>query len=58
MAKPNWGNTRSKGLWRHVEGTMTALKPYMVVNQVSVLSDGKTPAMEEQIEVRDMYCQS
>jgi hypothetical protein len=40
----------SKGLWRHVEGTAIAPKPYALVSSIPVLSDGKTPASEEQIE--------
>jgi len=40
----------SKGLWRHVLGTAIAPNPYMLLNRVSVLSDGKTGATEEQIE--------
>ena len=42
----------SKGLWRHVEGKAIAPKPYTLVNNIPVLSDGKTPAME-QIEARE-----
>jgi len=44
----------SKGLWRHVEGTAVAPKPYAVVNGEYFLSDLKTPAMEEQIESKEM----
>jgi hypothetical protein len=44
----------SKGLWRHVEGNAVVPKPYAVVNGVPVISDGKTPATEEQIEAREM----
>jgi hypothetical protein len=36
----------SKGLWRHVEGTATAPKPFAVVDSVLVLSDRKMPATE------------
>jgi hypothetical protein len=43
----------SKGLWRHVEGNAVAPKPYALVNGIAILSDGKTPATEEQIEVRE-----
>ena len=43
----------SKGLWRHVEGTAVVPKPYTLVNGVSVISDGKTPVTEEQIEARE-----
>jgi len=40
----------SKGLWRHILGTAVAPRPYMLLNGVHVLSDGKTGATEEQIE--------
>jgi len=43
----------SKGLWRHVEGKAVVPKPYALVNDIPVLSDGKTPATEEQIEARE-----
>ena len=43
----------AKGLWRHVEGKAVAPKEYAVVNGVPVVSDGKTPATEEQIEARE-----
>ena len=43
----------AKGLWRHVEGTATAPVPYAVNNRIPMLSDGKTPAMEDQIEVKE-----
>ena len=43
----------SKGLWRHVEGKAVAPKPYVLVNNIVILSDGKTPATEEQIEARE-----
>ena len=42
-----------KGLWRHAEGTVIVPKPYAMVNQDFILSDGKTAAMEEQIEARE-----
>ena len=32
----------SKGLWRHVEGLAVAPKPYIIVDKIPVLSDGKT----------------
>ena len=35
----------SKGLWRHVEGTAIAPKPYVLVVGITVLADGTTPAM-------------
>ena len=44
----------SKGLWRHVLGTAVAPRPYMLLNGVHVLSDGKTGATEEQIETREV----
>ena len=40
----------AKGLWKHVEEKGTLPKPYAEVNGIAVLSDGKTQAMEEQIE--------
>jgi len=43
----------SKGLWRHVEGTAVAPRPYAVVNGVHVLSDQTTPATDEQIEAKE-----
>jgi hypothetical protein len=43
----------SKGLWRHVEGTVIAPKLYTVINGESVLADRKTPAMEDQIKARE-----
>jgi len=43
----------SKGLWRHVEGTMVVPKPYAVVNGELFLIDLKTPATEEQIESKE-----
>ena len=43
----------SKGLWRHVEGTAIAPQPYALVAGVAVLSDGKTPATEEQVEAKE-----
>ena len=44
----------SKGLWRHVEGTAIAPKPYALVAGVPVLTDGMTQAMEDQIKAREM----
>jgi len=44
----------AKGLWRHVEGKATALKPYILVKGIQVLQDGKIPATEEQIETKEM----
>ena len=43
----------SKGLWRHVLGTAIAPKPYALLEGVPVLSDGKKPATEDQIESRE-----
>jgi hypothetical protein len=43
----------SKGLWRHVEGTAVAPKPYALLNGVPVIADAKTPATEEQIESKE-----
>src|SRR5271156_3695255 len=43
----------SKGLWRHVEGKTIAPKLYNILNGEYVLSDLKTPAMEEQIESKE-----
>ena len=44
----------AKGLWMHVEGRATMPTPYQLVNNVPTLSDGKTKAMEEQIETWEM----
>src|SRR6202161_3912155 len=44
----------SKGLWRHVEGLAVAPKPYIVADGTPVLSDGKTPATDEQLEVKEV----
>ena len=43
-----------KGLWRHVEGTAIAPKPYALVAGVLILTDGTTQAMEDQIKAREM----
>jgi LTR polyprotein gag-polypeptide-like protein len=43
----------AKGLWRHVVGTAIAPKPYELVGGVPVLTDGKTPATEDQIESKE-----
>ena len=51
-----------KGLWRHMEGT--APKPYVMADGIPVLANGKTEAMDEQIEVKEIrisefrYCPS
>jgi hypothetical protein len=42
-----------KGLWAHVEGRAAAPKPYQMVNGIYLISDGKTPATEEQVEHRE-----
>ena len=44
----------SKGLWRHVEGLAVAPKLYVVADKIPVLSDGKTPATEEQLEAKEI----
>ena len=44
----------SKGLWRHVEGTAVMPKPYVVADGTPVLSDGKTPATDEQLETKEI----
>ena len=46
-----------KGLWRHVMGTAIAPKPYALLDDVTVIADGKTPAMEEQIEAKEAKIQ-
>lgn len=43
----------AKGLWRHVLGTATAPVPYVVSQGKPMLSDGKTPATEDQIEAKE-----
>jgi gag-polypeptide of LTR copia-type len=42
-----------KALWRHVEGTVVAPKPYTVIENLHILADRKTPATEEQIEAKE-----
>ena len=42
-----------KGLWRHVEDTAIAPKPYALVARVPVLVDRTTQAMEDQIKARE-----
>jgi hypothetical protein len=39
-----------KDLWRHIEGTASALVPFPITNGVAMLADGKTVATEEQLE--------
>src|SRR5882762_2129754 len=43
----------AKALWRHVEGTAVAPKPYTEKNGVLLLADGNTPATDEQIEAKE-----
>ncbi|KIM92082.1 hypothetical protein PILCRDRAFT_203 [Piloderma croceum F 1598] len=43
----------SKGLWRHIQGTAIAPKPYAIVNGIPVLPDGKSEATEEQVEAKE-----
>ena len=43
----------AKGLWRHVEGSATAIVLYAVSNSVPMLADRKTPAMEDLIEAKE-----
>jgi len=40
---------KAKGIWKHVQGAACKPKPYAMVNNFYVLSDGKKHAMEEQI---------
>ena len=44
----------SKGLWRHVEGLAVVSKPYVIVDKIPVLSDGKTLATKEQLEAKEI----
>src|SRR5215471_4396096 len=43
----------SKGLARHVDGTARRPTSYQEVNGVLMLSDGTTPATEQQIEEKE-----
>ena len=43
----------SRGLWRHVKGVAVVPKPYVVADGIPVLADGKTAAMEEQLEAKE-----
>src|SRR5271155_2448895 len=43
----------AKGLWRHVLGTATAPVPYVVTEGIPMLSNGKTPATEDQIDAKE-----
>ena len=57
----NWSDYRprieramgAKGLWRHVLGKAVAPAPFMLLNGVPVLPDGKTEANEDQIESKE-----
>ena len=44
----------AKGLWRHMEGTATALVPFILSDGVPMLADGKTKATEDQIELKEL----
>ena len=43
----------AKELWLHVEGKATVPKPYVELNRITVLSNGKTCVTEEQIETKE-----
>ena len=43
----------AKGLWRHVLGTATVPVPYVVSQGKPMLSDGKTPATEDQLDAKE-----
>jgi len=43
----------SKALWRHIEGSSIAPKPYMEKDGVYLLADGTTHAMDDQIEAKE-----
>ena len=57
----NWANYKprlqkvmgSRGLWRHVEGVAIVPKLYLIADGIPVLADGKTVAMEEQLELKE-----
>ena len=57
----NWADYRPqickamgvKRLWRHVEGTAIAPVPHAITSGVAVLSNGKMPAAEEQLELKE-----
>ena len=44
----------SKGLWRHVKGTATTPVLYTVSKGIPMLNDGKTLAMDDQIELKEV----
>ena len=43
----------AKGLWRHNKGTAITPVPYVISGGIAMLSDGKTPASEEQLETKE-----
>ena len=43
----------SRDLWRHMEGVVVVPKLYVVADGTPVLADGKTTAMEEQLEAKE-----
>ena len=43
----------AKALWRHVEGTAVVPKPYIEKDGKLILADGKTAAMDDQIEAKE-----
>ena len=59
--RSNWANYEPciqkalglEALWRHIEGTAIAPKPYALVARVPILTDGMTQATEDQIEARE-----
>ena len=61
MDRNNWADyepqvmiaMKANGIWKHVLGTAYEPKLYTQVNGITVLSDGKTPATEEQIMERE-----
>jgi hypothetical protein len=42
-----------KGLWRHVERTASVPVLFAITNGIPMLSDGKTPAMEDKIDAKE-----
>ena len=48
------GSDGVKRLWRHIEGTTAVPKLHTLDAGVPVLSDGRTPATEDQIEAKEM----
>jgi gag-polypeptide of LTR copia-type len=43
----------ARRLWRHIEGTASMPVPYAISNGIQMLADGKTPAMEDQVEAKE-----